>query len=331
MAGFRPVNIPGQTECARSTRNLRGSVEFLATPARLPKRCRIFSTAFIPGRLSHGHSQPGPWPRRPSPPGRLASLVPGASFPGLEAPATRLPRPVHPPDLAVDLVRLGERHQVQARRPSRRRRALGGRRRGRLRRFPGPSRSPPRPSGRGPRRTSSKSFQRSPRGVRRRLLSEASPCSGWVGSEVSKTEPVRAWSRSPSESACGARGEVPTQALDVGEEVEHRRQFARVGRQRLVQVPQGETQLLGVPRFGRPVLDVHPGGEGQPQPVRTRGDPTGSSSSAGPPGRSARGSSHTATSRLQPLLAGRRGAPPSRTSPGPPPARGGGGSARCCR
>src|SRR5947209_7747075 len=55
-------------------RKLRGSVEFVPTPARLPQRRRTSSTRFIPGRLGHGHSLPGPWPRRP------ASLTSGALF-----------------------------------------------------------------------------------------------------------------------------------------------------------------------------------------------------------------------------------------------------------
>jgi hypothetical protein len=35
-----------------------------------------------PGRLGHGHSQPGPWPRRPLSPTRLAFLSSGAATPG---------------------------------------------------------------------------------------------------------------------------------------------------------------------------------------------------------------------------------------------------------
>ena len=57
--------------------NTHGSVDFPRSPSRdaPAAHARDFpDTPHIPGRLGHGHSQPGPWPRRPCSPTPLASL-----------------------------------------------------------------------------------------------------------------------------------------------------------------------------------------------------------------------------------------------------------------
>src|SRR5689334_22441048 len=91
MAGFRPVNIWGPTEGARSMGDLRGSVEFRASPSHHTQRRRTFVAPFIP-RPSHPRPQPA------TAVGETAVLADNPCVPWVRAP-----NPLPPPALLVQL------------------------------------------------------------------------------------------------------------------------------------------------------------------------------------------------------------------------------------